>query len=181
MDFYEALAENSRTPDEIEGRVYGFQVGRVVDVTDPEGLGRVRGQIMAMRKGEASDWLVPAWPGAMEGVPRVGDPLLVAFVDGDPHRGIYFWHPQSTTTGRPVEFMVLGTSLVGLMNQIVDLVNDVKQKYNNHTHFGSTPPKDVPGEEVTTADAAKGLDSRGAEVGAISSDTRALSGEAKVR
>src|SRR5262245_46062807 len=121
----EALANSLHTDDERDGRIYGFLYGIVTDIGDPQSLGRVRARIGAMQDKEQSNWLLPLWPGAIESLARVGDSIVVAFIDGNPNRGMFAVHARSTARFRPTEAMILGSTFLRLYNDLVD-------KFNSH-------------------------------------------------
>lgn len=168
MRIEDVLALGLVSKDEQEGRVYGWIPGVVTDVDSK--LFRVKARIGKQEDSESTDWLVPMSIGAVESLPENGDPVGVAFMDGDPHRGAYFYFPQSTTNGRPSEALALGTTLAGLLNYFID-------QYNAHQHtyiYGTTG---VPVSVIT----AKGLNSDGSPVSPVSSSKVVLSKRGKVR
>ena len=177
-ELLEALANAVQTDDERDGRIYGFLYGLVTDIVDPQGLGRVRARVGAMQQGESSNWLLPLWPGAIESAPRVGDSIVVAFIDGNPNKGMFAVHATSTMRNRPTESMILGSTFLRLYNDLVD-------KFNKHSHTcsASGSPSSSPATLVTdgVVKANFGLASDGAKPSALASDTSVLSGEAKVR
>lgn len=95
--------------DETEHRIYGMQIGTVVDVTDPEGAGRIRAIIPGLHE-PAGPW---AWPIAGAGgggpaggafvVPPVGQDVAIWFKDGDPDHPYYLPANYGTPTGKPRE------------------------------------------------------------------------------
>jgi hypothetical protein len=128
-----------------EGRQLGFQHGRVTSVDDPQEMGRVKARLFGMQANEESDWLEPLWPGSIEAVPRVDEPVFVGFIQGDPHQGCYAWHPDSTSEGRPTEAMVLGTTLAQKLNYLATFCNNLQTNLNtvvsqlgSHLHAGGT-------------------------------------------
>lgn len=186
MDLLDALAGAADTNP--EGRIYGFVLGRVTDISDPSAIGRVKARYGAMDAASSSDWIMPAWMGAMEGLPRVGDYILVAFIDGNIHKGLYFTTALTRSQNRPVDFVPLGLQIVGLYNDLVDKFNNLKSKFNSHTHIvagitaGTASVTSATAvAQDTDADAAKGLDGRGSVVSSVSSSVKVLSSEAKIR
>ena len=176
MDLLDALA--GATDDNPEGRVYGFVLGRVTDITDPNSIGRVKARYGAMDAASSSDWIMPAWIGAMEGLPRVGDYILVAFIDGNVHKGIYFTTALTRSQNRPVDFVPLGLQICGVLNALVDA-------FNGHVHADpSTGYTGTPVDGGISHLPRSGVycqDGRGSKVSSASSDTKVLSSEAKVR
>ena len=82
------LAENIRS------RYYGKYRGLVVDVDDPEKMGRITAQVPEILKEETSPWALPAVPfaGPKHGLvltPEVGDGVWIEFEAGDPARPIW--------------------------------------------------------------------------------------------
>src|SRR6185369_14508550 len=76
-------------------RYYGMQIGQVTDVTDPEGLHRVRALIPGIAD-PSTDWLLPLTiGGGAPGrgghiVPKVGATVAIFFHQGDPDgHGVY--------------------------------------------------------------------------------------------
>lgn len=192
MDFLQTLADSMRPKDEAEGRFYGFLYGIITDVDDPDGLGRVRARIGAMGPEDSSDWLIPAWPGAIEALPNKKDAIIVGFIDGDPNRGFYLVSPRSTTKDRPTEAMLLATTFIGMYNHLVAQFNQLRTDYNSHAHQpGSlaapsgggavTGTSGAPTASTTAAAASKGKAADGSVVAAKSSSEKVLSGKTKVR
>ena len=178
FSLHEALAQATVTRDEVDGRVYGWLPGVVTDVDT--NLMRVKARIGKMEDGDSTDWLVPCFGGSIEELPEVGDPVSVDFADGDPHAGRWAWFPQSTTTGRAQEAVALGTTVVGLLNNIIDQLQTLQTLYNPHGHsyvYGTTGPPTVP----WSPQLGKGLASDGSVVASVSSSKKALSKRAKVR
>jgi hypothetical protein len=195
-DLFDFHAENSWNDDQRQGRFYGVVDGVVTEVeSSSPALGRIKADIGHRTKddsgatvGQVTDWLDPVWPGGMECLPNKGDPVWVWFVDGDPNRGIWAWHPTSTTTGRPVEPATLGKTLIGVLNHYASLINDVKSKYNSHTHQVSgvtagmaSVTSATPSATVAVADAPKSKDADGSVVADKSSSEIVLSGVIKLR
>lgn len=89
----------------IQGRLWGWTIGEVVDVEDPWGWGRVRIRLPWHREGEASDW---AWPigarmwdegGSTFPIPQPGEVVVVVFLEGDITKPGYLgtvWTPGGT-------------------------------------------------------------------------------------
>lgn len=190
MDLFDIFAPPE---EETEGRIYGLVNGKITNASDPKGLGRVRARFMAQADHEESDWLIPLWPGAMEGIPDVNEMVAIGFFHGDPHRGFYAVHPISTTQGRATEHMVLGDTAWGIINFLVEQVNTLRTDfntfvltaYNFHTHaalaaMGTTLPS-LPGVSTTAAAAVKGKDGNGATVANVSTSRSVLSRRAKVK
>ena len=182
----EALASGVRSKDEEEGRIYGLLYGVVTNIADPKGLGRVRARVGAQRDGDSTDWLDPSWQGAIESVPRVGDPIFVMFVDGDPHRGVYSWHPTTRTLNRATEPLVLGISAWGIINFLVTQFNQLRTDMYNHIHSvtGITlgTSNIVTGPVATSAvPAVQGQNADGSTIPVITTSRPVVSGEAFVR
>src|SRR5688572_28256733 len=107
-DLFDTAEETTQSQDQREGRFYGILDGVVTEVeTSSPALGRIKARFGVMTNQEQSDWLDPVWPGGMECLPNKDDPVWVMFVDGDPNRGIWAWHPTTKTTGRATEAAVL--------------------------------------------------------------------------
>jgi len=75
-------------------RFYGKYRGIVVDVDDPDGLGRITAQVPEVLHEETSPWALPASPfaGPSHGfvlIPEAGDGVWIEFEAGDPSRPIW--------------------------------------------------------------------------------------------
>jgi len=170
-------------------RYFGFVYGKVTNVQDDQGLGRIRARLAAQQDGEESHWLVPFWPGAIESLPNVGDIVIVGFVDGDPMRGFYGWHATTNTKERPTEHMVLGDTLVAMFNYLVTQFNQLRSDFSGHVHTAGTLLDSVSGactgstaSAATTAmPANRGKAADGSIVSDRSTREIVLSGTAKVR
>lgn len=81
----------------LQGRVQGIQYGIVADTRDPLGFGRIQCFDAAKGGKSVTDWLfrVLPFPGFSPPLPLVGDTVLMGFIDGDPHKGIYFGSLQN--------------------------------------------------------------------------------------
>jgi uncharacterized protein involved in type VI secretion and phage assembly len=82
------LAETMRS------RFYGKYRGIVVDVDDPDSLGRITAQVPEVLQEETSPWALPASPfaGPSHGlvlIPEKGDGVWIEFEAGDPSRPIW--------------------------------------------------------------------------------------------
>lgn len=81
----------ARQTQDLLGRAYGVQLAVVADTQDPLKLGQIR--VMMPSKGgkTISDWLQRLMPWYGLSVPdlSVGDTVVVAFIDGNPHQGVY--------------------------------------------------------------------------------------------
>ncbi len=106
------LAEHLRT------RFYGKYRGLVVEVDDPENLGRITAQVPEVLHEEASPWALPAVPfaGPKHGLvllPEVGDGVWIEFEAGDPSRPIWtggWWGPGELPEPGGKQTRVLVTS-----------------------------------------------------------------------
>ena len=197
MDLLEAIDAGTQKPDEREGRIYGFQYGVVKDVdTAAPTWGRIKARFGAQKDNETTHWIDPMWPGGIEGLPRIGDPVFIAFVDGDINRGLYVWHPSSRTQNRATDYMLLATTFAGMYNDLVAKFNNLKSAfntfitgYNGHTHAylpgpGASTPTAVPlnpGSSDADANAGSILAADGSQPAATASNTVCLSSRAKVQ
>jgi hypothetical protein len=186
---------NYKSEDAREGRYYGFLSGVVTNISDPQKLGRVKARLQGQGDNDESDWLVPMWPGSMEALPFKDDPVMVGFVDGDPNKGFWAWHPHTSTKNRPTEAMVLGTTLTAMYNDLAAKFNDLQQHYqafylvvqtHGHAALGSASVAllaatiDPTCKDTGTA-TGKGKDPDGAVVAAKSGDQTVLSKNLKLR
>jgi len=83
-----SMAETMRS------RFYGKYRGIVVDVDDPDSLGRITAQVPEVLQEETSPWALPAVPfaGPSHGlvlIPEKGDGVWIEFEGGDPSRPIW--------------------------------------------------------------------------------------------
>lgn len=189
----EALASAVRTPDEADGRVYGWILGKVTDIDAK--LMRIKARVGKQEDGDSTDWLTGCFDGSTEGLPEIGDPVAVDFVDGDPHRGRWAYFPQSTTNGRPTESMVLGSTLIAMYNDLATKLNNLLAHYqafyafvqgHGHTSFGTPSPQMTvllmdPTAKDTSTSTGLGQASDGSVVSSNSSNNKVLSKRGKVR
>ncbi len=145
MRLEDALVQGMQSPDERDGRVYGWLLGTVTDIDTK--LMQVKARIGKQGDNESTDWLVPQGMGSVESLPEVGDIVGVQFHDGDIHRGAYFSFPQSNTKNRPANPMALGDVTWGMINYLVTQVNQLRTDFNTlasqaaaHTHAYSPGP-----------------------------------------
>ncbi|HJU21573.1 MAG TPA: phage baseplate assembly protein V [Casimicrobiaceae bacterium] len=201
MELLEALAGGIAPPGASEGRLPYLVYGIITDTKDPLGLGRVKARVGSQKDNESTDWLDPAWPGSIEAVPAEREPCFVAFVTGDPHRGVYFWHPTTKTRGRAQDFMLLGTTFAGVYNDLVAKFNNLLAAFNafvsvfnSHVHVVSGTANLTSGAVAGTAaavtsGASTDNDANAAQIKAAdgsipprnAATTIALSGRAKVK
>jgi hypothetical protein len=198
MYLEEVLSYGIVTPDESEGRVYGWIPGIVTDLDTK--LMRVKARIGKQESNASTDWLVPVGMGSIESLPEVNDPVGVIFMDGDPNRGAYFYFPQSTTKERPTaEPIPLGMTYVGMFNFLVTQFNQLRTDfnsfmttYNGHTHVtssactaggatGTATPTTSTGSPTAALQANKGKSSDGSVVADKSSSEVVLAKRSKVR
>lgn len=194
MSLLDAMARATRSHDDAMGADYGFHSGIVTNIDDPKSLGRIKARHGAMVDAD-SDWLMPVWPGAIEGVPRAGDPVIVGFLDGNPNRGFYLTTATTKSEKRPTEPQVLGLALVAMYNDLAAKFNALQANYQamytftqGHVHAAFATPSASLLEAVigatahnTGVDTGKGQTSSKETVGASASTAVVLSGEAKVR
>lgn len=94
MEIFDAILKANQG---LQGRVQGIQYGIVSDTKDPLRLGRI--QVFDAAKGGKSttDWLIRVlpFPGFSPPLPLVGDTVLIGYIDGNPHDGIYFGSLQN--------------------------------------------------------------------------------------
>ena len=198
MDFLEVMARATRSPEAQEGRLFELLAGIVTDVGDPAKLGRVKARLQGQQDPDCSDWMMPCFAGGIEARPNVGDPVIVGFIVGDPNRPVFWTTTITGQKGRPVEHMLLGDTLAGLFNRVVDQLAAVNARldghistYNNHQHLVSgvqagaaaitsayTTSQDT-SSKPSDANKAKAAD--GSVVGSASSDSVALSATQVVR
>jgi uncharacterized protein involved in type VI secretion and phage assembly len=102
----------------VRSRFYGKYRGIVVDVDDPDSLGRITAQVPEILQGETSPWALPAVPfaGPSHGlvlIPEVGDGVWIEFEAGDPSRPIWtggWWASGELPAPGGTETRVLVTS-----------------------------------------------------------------------
>jgi uncharacterized protein involved in type VI secretion and phage assembly len=86
----QTLEEFAETLEEQQSKFYGVVTGKVVDLKDLTGLGRVQVEMSFQDATDVSAWARVATPlsGAMHGmyfIPKLGDEVLCAFEHGDVH------------------------------------------------------------------------------------------------
>lgn len=88
----------AQATQDLTGRAYGLQFAVVANVEDPLDLGRVQALLPSKGGKTLTDWLVRAmpWYGLSVPVLSLGDTIVVAFIDGDPHHGVYLGVIQNT-------------------------------------------------------------------------------------
>jgi uncharacterized protein involved in type VI secretion and phage assembly len=102
----------------MRSRFYGKYRGIVVDVNDPDSLGRITAQVPEILQQETSPWALPAVPfaGPSHGLvllPEVGDGVWIEFEAGDPSRPVWtggWWASGELPTPGGAEARVLVTS-----------------------------------------------------------------------
>lgn len=172
---FEIQAELNRTASARSGRYFGAVSGTITDTNDSSGLYMVKASFGGQQDTDESYWLIPAFPASIESKPLRGDPCVVMFIDGDPNRGMYFYHPKSTTKNRPNEAMALGTTLAGVVNQVQADLKTLVVAYNGQTYSNGGHPATV----TITSD--QSLASDGSAVPKKSGSNKVLSGLIKVR
>jgi len=186
MDLHEVIAQSMVSQDEAEGRVYGWLAGIVTDVDTK--LMRVKARVGRQGDNESTDWMLPVGMGSIESLPEVNDPIGVIFMDGDVHRGAYFYFPQSNTSKRPTEAMVLGNMFTAMYNDLVAQFNQLRSDMSGHTHLFGTIAcstgviSGATASKTTTANAAqKAKAADGSEVAAKTTSEVVLSKRSLVR
>lgn len=183
MDLLDAIAEGVQTPDERDGRIYGYVPGVVTSVEDPLGLCRIQARIAGQQPTDSTDWLVPELPGGIEAKPRKGDAVLIKFQDGDPNRGSWMWTLTTQTQNRCTDYMLLGTTFVGLYNDLIARFNQLRAAFIAHTHPGVSAgiATTSPTLEAVPANAIAGLAADGSQPAYTAGGNRVLSADIKVR
>ncbi len=94
MDLFADLIKANQ---DLQGRVQGISYGIVATTEDPMGLGRIQCLDAAKGGKSTTDWLFRVLPfsGFSPPLPIVGDTILMGFIDGNPHQGIYFGSLQN--------------------------------------------------------------------------------------
>jgi len=107
-----SMAETMRS------RFYGKYRGIVVDVDDPDNLGRITAKVPEVLHEETSPWALPAVPfaGPAHGlvlIPKAGDGVWIEFEAGDPSRPIWtggWWAADELPAPGGVQARALVTS-----------------------------------------------------------------------
>jgi hypothetical protein len=198
-DPHEFIPDLAQSDGQRHGRYYGFVSGSITNVKDPNGLIQVKARMEGQGDNDETDWLIPMLPGSMEALPNKGDPCIIGFIDGDPHRGFWTYHPKTTTNNRPTEAMALGTTTWGMINFLVDQVNQLRSDFNtfastytSHVHPFSGAVSGVTCSGTTTATpstqpstaalaANKGQASDGSTIPNVSTAKKVTSGYIKLR
>lgn len=127
----------------MRSRFYGKYRGIVVDVNDPDSLGRITANVPEVLHEETSPWALPAVPfaGPSHGlvlIPEKGDGVWIEFEGGDPSRPIWtgsWWAKNELPKPGATDVRVLVTS-VGHQ-----LVFDDKNKEIKIIHSGGAELK----------------------------------------
>ncbi len=194
MSLLEALASAADQGNDERLRYFGIVHGVITDVDDDADLGRVKARLKGMPDNSETDWLVPGWPGGIEGIPHKNDQCVVFFEDGNENKGWYLWFPSSKTQKRPNEALVLGLTFAAMYNDLVAKVNQLIVHFFAHGHAetGATTGAPVtattgtPLSPATIAAAGKMQKADGSTVSAQATvitagdDQKALSGRVKV-
>jgi uncharacterized protein involved in type VI secretion and phage assembly len=104
--------------ESMRNRFYGKYRGVVMNVTDPENLGRIQAQVPEILMEQTSPWALPATPFAGPGhglvlIPEVGDGVWIEFEGGDPSRPIWtggWWGPNDLPAAGEVQARSLVTT-----------------------------------------------------------------------
>jgi len=140
QEYEEMLVEIAET---LRSRFYGKYRGTVVDVNDPDGLGRITANVPEVLYEETSPWALPAVPfaGPSHGlvlIPEVGDGVWIEFEAGDPSRPIWsggWWAKNELPKPGATDVRVLVTSAGH------QLVFDDKNKEIKVVHSGGAEIK----------------------------------------
>lgn len=70
--------------------LFGMYRGLVVAISDPTGKGRLQVQVPSVNGTGVLNWAMPCLPvGGMLALPKVGDPVWIAFEAGDPGHPVW--------------------------------------------------------------------------------------------
>lgn len=112
---------------DLRGRQYGLQLGIVLDNEDPSNYGRVKATVASLGAKFVTDWLlrlVPL-PSASNPVPNIGDTIVIGYLDGDPHQGVYLGVVQNALNpvlaGADSLALVVGNSQISVMPDTIQL------------------------------------------------------------
>jgi phage protein D/phage baseplate assembly protein gpV len=151
------------------GKISGVVIGIVTNNADPENKGRVKVKFPTIDEKLESDWARIAAPGAGKErgfywLPEVGDEVLVAFENGDPHRAFlvgYLWNGSDAPV-RPNSAVINGgatkkrliRSRLGHLIEFDDsdgepFIEIIEKDLNLRIHFDSK-------KKVLTVEAKKG-------------------------
>jgi len=109
-----------------EGSGVDFQFGNVMDIKDPDKLGRVKVQLPVLGDEAVSDWIpvVRPYSGSKSGfwyLPDVGETVLCGFINGNPQLPVVLG-TRYTADNKPPAESLLGT----LFKNNKDPLNDMK-------------------------------------------------------
>lgn len=99
-ELFQHLAESRSIANDLKdltGRAFGLQLGVVTSNEDPLGLARIKATVSNLGAKTDTDWLyrlVPC-PKISLPVPTIGETVVVGYLDGDPHKGIYLGTNQN--------------------------------------------------------------------------------------
>jgi uncharacterized protein involved in type VI secretion and phage assembly len=144
--------------------LFGAQLGQVVDVQDPDGLGRIRVRLLnfdGVADQDAPIWARVAVPFAGNNrgaffIPDVGDEVLVNFVNGDPRVPIVvggLWNgsqsPPETLSGSSVDRW----TITGKAGTKIAIIEQTSPQIVLQTPNGQKVMLDDTSNEVTITDA----------------------------
>jgi len=140
LEHEEMLVDIAET---MRSRFYGKYRGKVVDVNDPDKLGRITAEVPEILQQETSPWALPAVPfaGPSHGlvlIPEKGDGVWIEFEAGDPSRPIWtggWWAKNELPSPGDTQVRALVTSAGH------QLVLDDKNKEIKVTHSGGAEIK----------------------------------------
>lgn len=161
QEYEEMLVDMAET---MRSRFYGKYRGTVVDVKDPDSLGRITAQVPEVLHDQTSPWALPASPfaGSSHGlvlIPEAGDGVWIEFEAGDPSRPIWtggWWAKNELPAPGAPDVRVLVTTAGH------KLVFDDKNKEIHLLHSG--------GAELTMTDSDVGVKIGNTEIGMTKSD-----------
>lgn len=128
-DFLQSVAQGKQAyqwAQELAGKSLGLLAGPVTDNDDPSGQGRVKVALPGKGGYSETDWLFRVVPfsGLSTPVPLVGDTVLVGYLDGDSHKGIYLGSVQNVlnpAAGAKELHITLGDMEISIRNGVISI------------------------------------------------------------
>ena len=154
MELFEAIIKANQG---LQGRVQGIQYGIVTTTEDPLATGRI--QCIEASKGSKSttDWLVRVlpFPGFSPPLPLKGDTILIGYIDGNPHQGVYFGSLQNlinpvVNQGDDLVIFVGGTRVAIAPDGSINIQTDTINVQSATVAFTGASSVTINGKEVLT-------------------------------
>jgi Type VI secretion system/phage-baseplate injector OB domain len=150
------FASIAKANSDSQGRVRGAQYAIVADIDDPLNLNRIKVLEPAKGARSTSDWLFSISPlfGLSLPVPPIGTTVLVSYIDGNPHHGVYLGAvvniKNKPSSDRNVLRLALGDLVVTLTPEGALDFNGVTSFTINGKEVATVGAKDSRNDTLTT-------------------------------